>query len=160
MKKASLTVFKEKSALHESTEFESDSESDEQNEFDDKYSNGDTATFSMFRDTIKGLDCYMSPRIKSTVNNAEKDKDTLMCSNKLRHIPPKNIGEFRVTPNNNECGSESGGFAIFLDKDSVQRKESGELKKNCEKETVQRTEIDVFKISCEKKMIKGKKGVD
>ena len=78
MKKASLTVFKEKSALHESTEFESDSESDEQNEFNDKYSNGDTATFSMFRDTIKGLDCYMSPRIKSTVNNAEKDKDTLI----------------------------------------------------------------------------------
>jgi len=132
MKKASLTVFKEKSALHESTEFESDSESDEQNEFNDKYSNGDTATFSMFRDTIKGLDCYMSPRIKSTVNNAEKDKDTLMCSQKSRHIPPKNIGEFRVTPNNNECGSESGGFAIFLDKESVQRKESGELKKFCE----------------------------
>ena len=129
MKKASLTVFKEKSALHESTEFESDSESDEQNEFNDKYSNGDTATFSMFRDTIKGLDCYMSPRIKSTVNNAEKDKDTLMCSNKLRHIPPKNIGKFRVTPNNNECGSKSGGFVIFLDKESVQRKESGELKK-------------------------------
>ena len=83
MKKASLTVFKEKSALHESTEFESDSESDEQNEFNDKYSNGDTATFSMLRDTIKGLDCYMSPRIKSTVNNAEKDKDTLILNHHI-----------------------------------------------------------------------------
>lgn len=51
----------------------------------------------------------MSPRIQSTVENAEKDKDTLMCLIKSRNILPKNICKFRVTPNNNECGSESGG---------------------------------------------------